>query len=149
MIFVGTDEKNDFRELWQQHKLLKTMEMSGFSLILTMRHIHINSSLNPLTKFTSSSRGTEIYPPMERLSNNHEDHPNQLRNSHKSCDEVRHPVLSLLESQWKLRQQLDQNFPLEGKPNTSVRRKKEIQKSRAVRVTVICCNKTLLCMTWH
>ena len=116
-IFVGTDEKNDFCELWQQHKLLKTMEMSGFSLILTVRHIHINSNLNPLTKFTSSSRSTERYPPMEHLSNDHEDHPNQLKNSHAmKCDEVGHPVLSLLEGQWKLRQQLDQNFPLEGKP---------------------------------
>ena len=27
-----------------------------------------------------------------------------------------HSVLSLLESQWKLRQQRDQNFPMEGKP---------------------------------
>ena len=27
-----------------------------------------------------------------------------------------YPVLSLLESQWKLRQQHDQNFPMEGKP---------------------------------
>ena len=25
---VGTNEKSDFYELWQQHKLLKTMEMS-------------------------------------------------------------------------------------------------------------------------
>ena len=53
---------------------------------------------------------------MEHLSNDHEDHPNQLKNSHKLCDELGHPVLSLLEGQWKLRQQLDQNFPLEGKP---------------------------------
>ena len=53
---------------------------------------------------------------MKHLSNDHEDHPNQLKNSHKLCDELGHPVLSLLEGQWKLRQQLDQNFPLEGKP---------------------------------
>ena len=51
---------------------------------------------------------------MEHLSNDHEDHPNQHENSHKLCDETGHPVLSLLESQWKLRQQHDQNFP-EGK----------------------------------
>ena len=37
-------------------------------------------------------------------------------NSHKLCDEMGHPVLSLLESQWKLKQQHDQNFPMEGKP---------------------------------
>ena len=53
---------------------------------------------------------------MEHLSNDHEDHSNQHKNSHKPCDEMAHPVLSLLESQWKLRQQHDQNFPVEGKP---------------------------------
>ena len=42
-------EKSDFYELWQQHKQLKTM-----------RNIYINSSLNPLRKFTSSSRSTEF-----------------------------------------------------------------------------------------
>ena len=49
---------------------------------------------------------------MEHLSNDHEDHLNQHENSY----ETGHPVLSLLESQWKLRQQHDQNFPMEGKP---------------------------------
>ena len=53
---------------------------------------------------------------MEHLSNDYEDHSNQHENSHKLCNEMEHPVLSLLESQWKLRQQIDQNFPMEGKP---------------------------------
>ena len=53
---------------------------------------------------------------MEHLSNDHEDHPNQHENSHKPRDETGYPVLSLSESQWKLRQQNDQNFPMEGKP---------------------------------
>ena len=53
---------------------------------------------------------------MEYLSNDHEDHPNQDENNHKPLDEMGYPVLSLLESQWKLRQQHDQNFPMEGKP---------------------------------
>ena len=44
----------------------------------------------------------------------HEDHPNQHENSHKLCDEMGHPAV--LESQWKLRQQRDQNFPKEGNP---------------------------------
>ena len=47
---------------------------------------------------------------MEHLSNDHEDHPNQHENSHKLCDEMGHPVVNLMESQWKLRQQHDQNF---------------------------------------
>ena len=53
---------------------------------------------------------------MEHLSNDHEDHPNQQENSHKRRNKMGHPVLSLCKSQWKLRQQHDQNFPMEGKP---------------------------------
>ena len=52
---------------------------------------------------------------MEHLSNDHKDHPNQPKNSHKLCDETGNLVLSLTESQWKLRLPHDQNFPKEGK----------------------------------
>ena len=79
-----------------------------------MRDIYINSNLNPFTKFASSSYLRDV-PPMEHPSNEHEDHPNQHENSHKLCDETGNPVLSLLESQWKLRQH-DQTFPIERKP---------------------------------
>ena len=44
---------------------------------------------------------------MEHLINAHEDHPNQNENSHKLCDKTGHPVVILMESQWKLRQQHD------------------------------------------
>ena len=37
-------------------------------------------------------------------------------NGHKLFDEMGQPVVSLTKSQWKLRQQNDQNFPMEGKP---------------------------------
>ena len=76
---------------------------------------------------------------MEHLSNDHEDHPNQHENSHKPRDETGYPVLSLLESQWKLRQQhfrISQWRESHCRTNTSVRRNKDIQKSRTVRVTV-------------
>ena len=53
---------------------------------------------------------------MEHLSNDHEDHLNQHENSHKLCDKTRHPFVNLMECQWKLRQQDDQNFPMEEKP---------------------------------
>ena len=53
---------------------------------------------------------------MELLSNDYEDHPNQHENSHKLCDETGHLALNLMESQWKLRKQHDQNFTMEGKP---------------------------------
>ena len=50
----------------------------------------------------------------EDPSNDHKDHPNQHENSHKLCNETGHPVVSLIESLWKLRQQHDQNFSMEG-----------------------------------
>ena len=53
---------------------------------------------------------------MEHLSNDHEDRPNQHKNGHKLYDEMGHPVVNLMESQWKLRQQHDQNLQMEGKP---------------------------------
>ena len=53
---------------------------------------------------------------MEHLSNDPEDCPNQHKNSIKLFNETGHPVVNLMESQWKLRQQHDQNFPMEGKP---------------------------------
>ena len=64
---------------------------------------------------------------MEHLSNDHEDRPNQHENSDKLCNEVGHPVVNMMESQWKLRQQHHQNFPMEGnhcRTNTSIRRNK-------------------------
>ena len=53
---------------------------------------------------------------MEHLSNDHEDCPNQHENRHKQRDETGHPVVNMMESQWKLRQEHDQNFLMEGKP---------------------------------
>ena len=58
----------------------------------------------------------ERYLTMEHLLNDHKGNPNQFENSLKLCDKMGHPVLKLLESQWKLRQQHDQNFPMERKP---------------------------------
>ena len=52
---------------------------------------------------------------MEHFSNDHKNCCNQNKNSHKLRDEMGHPVVNLIESQWELRQQHDQNFPMEGK----------------------------------
>ena len=74
---------------------------------------------------------------MEHLLNDHEDHPYQHENSYKLCNETGHLVVNLMESQWKLRQQHDQNFPMEGKPLQKYQhQKKYIQKSRSMRITV-------------
>ena len=42
--------------------------------------------------------------------------PINMRIVNKPCNEMGNLVLNLLESQWKLRQQHDQNSPMEGKP---------------------------------
>ena len=49
---------------------------------------------------------------MEHLSNDHEDRPSQYKSSYMLHVETEHLLLSLPESQWKLRQQHDQNFPI-------------------------------------
>ena len=75
---------------------------------------------------------------MVHLPKGHRDWPNQHKNSLKQCNETGHPVVSMMESQWKLRQQYDQNFN-GGKAIVEqilVSRKKEMQKSRTVRITV-------------
>ena len=54
-------------------------------------------------------------PSQDHLSYDHKDCPIQHANSHKQCDETGHPVVNMMESQWKLRQQHDQNFPMKGK----------------------------------
>ena len=48
-----------------------------------------------------------------------------------------HLILSLTEIQWKLKQPHDQWMENHYRTNTSLRRMKEIQKSRSVRVTVM------------
>ena len=53
---------------------------------------------------------------MEHLSYDNEHHLNQRENSHRVCNEMEHPVVNLMENQWKLGQQHDHNFPMEGKP---------------------------------
>ena len=50
------------------------------------------------------------YPPMKHLLNDYENYLSQHKNSHKLSDEKGHLLWSLRVSQWKLRQQHDQNF---------------------------------------
>ena len=52
---------------------------------------------------------------MEHLANDDEDCINQHKNGRKLCDETEHPVVNMMERQWKLRQQHDENFSMEEK----------------------------------
>ena len=87
-----------------------------FDLKFTMRNIYINSNLNPFTKLTSSSRGTEfkdIFPwNISQMITKTTPISMTIVATRWDGD----PVLSLLESQRKLKLQHDQNFPMEGKP---------------------------------
>ena len=50
------------------------------------------------------------YPPMEDLSNDHDDHPNQHENSRKLCNETGHSVLSLIEKSYNLKFKFNRNW---------------------------------------
>ena len=109
-LFCCYKRKNVFYETWQQQKLLKWERLD---LILSMKDTYINCNLNPLTKFTSSSRSTEfrdIFP------------WNIFKMITKAIPISKKIVISYamkgdipLWVWWKLRQLLDQNFPMEGK----------------------------------
>ena len=62
----------------------------------------------------------------------HENHPNQYKNSHKQCDEMGHPIVNMMGCLWKLRQQHDQKFPKwresHCRTNASIRKKRKKSK---------------------
>ena len=105
-----------------------------------MRNIYINSNLSPPTKFTTSKRSTEFQDILPWNTSE------MIRKTIPISTRIvinyamkQGIVLSLLKSQWKIRQQHDQNFPMEGNPvqNKYQCQKKEINpKSRTVRATV-------------
>ena len=73
-------------------------------LIFTMRDIYISSDLNTLkNSLAAEALSLKISPHGTSLKWSW-NHPNQHENSHKLCNEMGHPALSLLECQWKLRQ---------------------------------------------
>ena len=76
---------------------------------------------------------------MEHLSNDHKECPNQHKNSHKLCKKMVHHVVNLMESQWKLRQNMIRSFQWREshcRTNTSIRRKKKIRQSRTMIITI-------------
>ena len=83
-------------------------------LIFMTRYMYNNSKLDLLTKFRISSRNTKFKYILHETSL--KERPNQHENSHKLGNEMGHPFWSLKASQWKLRQQHDQDFLMERKP---------------------------------
>ena len=109
-------------------------------LILTMRDIYINSNLNPLTKFTSSSRSTKFKDILPW---------NISQMITKTILMSTRIVISYAMKwgipfwiSWKVNGNWDSNMIIISqwrenncRTNTAVRRNKSIQKSRTVRVT--------------
>ena len=58
--FCWCKQKNDFYKLWQHHRLLKTMKMSEACPDTYNEGYTHQFQLNPLTKFTTTSRSTEF-----------------------------------------------------------------------------------------
>ena len=85
-------------------------------LILSLRDIYINSNLKSLTKFTSR-RSTEFKDilPWNISQIITKAGPISMRIT-ISNQMKQGTLLWMMESQWKLRQQHDQNFPMKGKP---------------------------------
>ena len=77
---------------------------------------------------------------MEHLSNDHEDHPNQHKNSHNLCDEMGHPVVNLMEVNGNWDNNMIRIFQwLEShcRTNPSITRKGYILNSRTIRMSGI------------
>ena len=92
----------------------KHLRWVRIDLILTLRHIYINPNVNLLTKFTSSRRSTEFTDILPRNISQMKTKTSFSRRI-VICDKTEHSVVNLMETQWKLRQQHDQNFPMQGK----------------------------------
>ena len=110
-------------------------------LILTLRNIYIDSNLNPFTKFTSSSRSTKfkdiVLWNMSQIIT--KTIPISMRIVITYA--MKRGILFLV--YWKVNGNWDNNVikisqwrKNYGRTNTSIRRKKEIQKRRTVRVTL-------------
>ena len=107
-------------------------------LIFTMKGIYINSNMNPLSKFTSSSRSTKCKENLSHLSNDHKDGPNQHKNSHELCKERSSHfwVWQKLKENWDNMIRISKWRESYCRTHTSIKREKEILKSRTVRVTL-------------
>ena len=110
-------------------------------LIFSMRDIYISSNLNPLTKFTSSSRSTEfkdILPwNISQMIMKTIPISTRIVISYAMKQGILLWILCKVNGNWddnmiRISQWRESYF----RTNTSVRRKKEIQKSRTMRIAV-------------
>ena len=105
-----------------------------FDLIFTMRDWCINSNLNPLIKFTTSSRSIELKDILRQNISQMiiNTIPISMRTAISYAMKRGIPFLSLTQSQWKLKQSNDLKFLMEEKPMTveQTLASEEINKSK-------------------
>ena len=110
-------------------------------LIFSMRDIYINSNLNLLTKFTSSSRSTDFKDILQCNISQMITKTITISTRIVTSYEMKQGILSWI--WWKVDGNWDNNMTKISqwsgshcRTNTSIRRKKCIQKSRTMRITV-------------
>ena len=141
MYSVGTNEKNDFYELWQLHKQLKIMEMSELDLIFTLWDIYRYYNLNTFTEFTSSSKSIkfkDILPwNISQMITKTVPISTRIVISYAMKRGILFWVWQKVNRNWDNSMiRISEWGKSHCRTNTSVRRKKQIQKSRTARTTV-------------
>ena len=141
MYSVGTNEKIDFYELWQLHKQLKIMEMSELDLIFTLWDIYRYYNLNTFTEFTSSSKSIkfkDILPwNISQMITKTVPISTRIVISYAMKREILFWVWQKVNRNWDNSMiRISEWGKSHCRTNTSVRRKKQIQKSRTARATV-------------
>ena len=119
----------------------KPWSLVRIDLILTMRDIHINSNLNSFTKFTSSNRSTEFKDIFQWNISQIITKTVPLSKRIVISYVMKWPILLWI--WWKVFGNWDKNMiritqwrESHCRTNTSISRKKQIQKSKTVRATV-------------
>ena len=141
MYSVGTNEKIDFYELWQLHKQLKIMEMSELDLIFTLWDIYRYYNLNTFTEFTSSSKSIkfkDILPwNISQMITKTAPISTRIIISYAMKRGILFWVWQKVNRNWDNSMiRISEWRKSHCRTNTSVRRKKQIQKSRTARTKV-------------
>ena len=102
-----------------------------FDLIFMMKDKYISSNLNPL-KNALVAELASLFPPVEHLSNDHEDNSNQHRNNHKLCNETQDiPFFEFDRKSMETETTTQLEFPNRGKAIVEqILAAKEINKSK-------------------
>ena len=117
----------------------KTWKWVMLELILSMRDIHINANLNPLTKFTSSSRSIEFKDILSWNISQMITKTIPISTTIVISNAMKWGILLWIwwkvNGNWYNMIRISQWRESHCRTDTSIRKKKEIQKGRAERIT--------------